>query len=222
MSLKCIFMMVMLIEVNGKLTSVTSSNVEEILGPKSEYHKFVKFFAPWCGHCKKMRPDWDKLADEFPKAHDNVVIADVDCTVEKDLCSKYNVEGFPTLKYFMPNSEDGDDYSGNDRSLKGLTDWAEDKLKLFKCSIDNLEFCTKEQASFVKKLSTMSDSDKSSLLKDNDDNLTKMQKDHDDLLKSLQSQFSSSSEKLQSVKSRVAMENGMVRKSMSKSSKDEL
>lgn len=222
MSLKCIFMMVMFIAVNGTLTSVTSSNVEEILGPKSEYHRFVKFFAPWCGHCKKMRPDWDKLADEFPKAHDNVVIADVDCTVEKDLCSKYNVEGFPTLKYFMPNSEDGDDYSGNDRSLKGLTDWAEDKLKLFKCSIDNLEFCTKEQASFVKKMSKMSDSEKSSLLKDNDDSLTKMQKDHDDLLKSLQSQFSSSTEKLQSVKSRVAMENGMVRKSMSKSSKDEL
>lgn len=222
MYLKCFFMMLMFSEVNGKLTSVTSSNVDEILGPKSEYHRFVKFFAPWCGHCKKMRPDWEKLADAFPETHKDVVIADVDCTVEKKLCSKYNIEGFPTLKYFMPNYEDPDDYSGNDRSLKGLTEWVEEKLKLFKCSMDNLEFCTEAQESFVKKLSKMSESEKSSLLKENDDNMAKLQKDHDDLLKSLQSQFSASSENLSSVKSRVSMENGMIRKSMSKMSKDEL
>ena len=38
----------------------------------------VKFFAPWCGHCKKMKPDWDKLMEEY-KDNEKVVVAEVDC-----------------------------------------------------------------------------------------------------------------------------------------------
>ena len=45
-----------------------------------------------------MKPDWDTLADEFSSSS-KVVIADVDCTGEGEpLCSRFEVEGFPTLK----------------------------------------------------------------------------------------------------------------------------
>lgn len=54
----------------------------------------VAFKAPWCGHCKKLKPDWDTLSDNV-----DVLIGEVDCTVEKDLCSKHGVQGFPTIKY---------------------------------------------------------------------------------------------------------------------------
>lgn len=45
---------------------------------------------PWCGHCKRLAPTWVELAEAF-KDSDKVVIASVDCTVEKDVCNKAQV-----------------------------------------------------------------------------------------------------------------------------------
>jgi protein disulfide-isomerase A6 len=54
---------------------------------------FIKFFAPWCGHCKSMKPNWDKLGAAY-SGHAKVVIGDVDCTLDanKDLCAEYGVQ----------------------------------------------------------------------------------------------------------------------------------
>jgi len=57
----------------------------------------VEFFAPWCGHCKQLAPKYDAAAAELGT---NGVLAKVDCTVEKELCSKYGIRGYPTLKFF--------------------------------------------------------------------------------------------------------------------------
>lgn len=71
-------------------------------------HVFVKFYAPWCGHCKSMVPAYSALAKRFKEA--GVPVVKVDATVESDIASEYGIEGFPTLKLFV-NGEPVD-YSG--------------------------------------------------------------------------------------------------------------
>ena len=69
---------------------LTTKNFEEMTAGKTV---FIKFFAPWCGHCKAMGPDWEKLMTEY-KDHDVALVAEVDCTSDTgdELCEKFNVE----------------------------------------------------------------------------------------------------------------------------------
>lgn len=62
---------------------------------------FVKFYAPWCGHCQKLSPIWDQLAEAVhaDERLSNIKIAKVDCTVQENikLCMDQQIEGYPTL-----------------------------------------------------------------------------------------------------------------------------
>ncbi|KAF9101015.1 protein disulfide-isomerase precursor [Mortierella sp. AM989] len=75
---------------------------------KGESLMLIEFFAPWCGHCKSLAPEYEIAATQL-KEH-SIPIAKVDCTVESDLCQEHGVSGYPTLKVFR-NGESSD-YQG--------------------------------------------------------------------------------------------------------------
>ena len=72
----------------------------------SEKPWFIKFFAPWCGHCKRLAPTWEEL---YNKNRGKLNVGTVDCTSDlgRPLCNHYEVRGYPTLLYF-PVSESTD------------------------------------------------------------------------------------------------------------------
>jgi len=94
-----------------------------------------------------MKPAWDKLGEEFAGSK-SVLIADVDCTVEQDLCSDNGVQGYPTIKY----KTDGEwqDYSGG-RDFDSLKKFTEENLGS-KCDVATLEGCDEKQSTYIEKM----------------------------------------------------------------------
>jgi len=85
---------------------------QESIGGKA--HALVKFFAPWCGHCKAMAPEYEKVAQTF-KEESSVLIAKVDAEAHPELGKSQGISGYPTLKWYEKGSTTGKGYeSGRD------------------------------------------------------------------------------------------------------------
>uniref|UniRef100_A0A0C9S5Z6 protein disulfide-isomerase n=1 Tax=Wollemia nobilis TaxID=56998 RepID=A0A0C9S5Z6_9CONI len=101
------------------VTALTADTFENEVG--KDKGALVEFYAPWCGHCKKLAPEYEKLGASFKKSK-AVLIAKVDCDEHKSLCSKYGVSGFPTLKWFPKGSLEPKDYKGG-RTAEDLAEF---------------------------------------------------------------------------------------------------
>ena len=109
---------------DGDVVVLTESNFEkEVLSSDDLW--LVEFYAPWCGHCKKLAPEWSQAATELKGS---VKLGKVDATVESSLASKYGVQGYPTIKFFLPGLKTPEEYNGG-RDASSIVRTALNKLE---------------------------------------------------------------------------------------------
>jgi thiol-disulfide isomerase/thioredoxin len=161
---------------------LTPDNYDELTAGKTV---FIKFLAPWRGHCKKMKPDWDKLMKEF-EGSDTQLIADVDCTTEgKPLCEANGIRGYPSLKWGDPAALE--DYQGG-RDYKTLKSFADEKLKPM-CSPANLDLCDADKKAEIKKFMDLSEDDLDTQIKDKEEEMAKAEEEFKTFVEGLQESY---------------------------------
>lgn len=86
----------------------------------------VLFYAPWCGHCKTMKPEYEKLRKKYTKIP-NKNVAMINCDDHKEFASKAGIQGFPTLRlYKNPKDDKYVDYDGP-RTADAIETYLSDK-----------------------------------------------------------------------------------------------
>lgn len=86
---------------------------------------FIIESAPWCGHCKNLGPDWEKLANAL---NEIVGVGAIDMDAEKSFGGEYGIKGFPTLKFFADDKSKPIDYNGG-RTFDDMLNFALDQVK---------------------------------------------------------------------------------------------
>ncbi|GMR52304.1 hypothetical protein PMAYCL1PPCAC_22499 [Pristionchus mayeri] len=92
----------------GLLAVASSTNIptavvqlsDRFLEVKDEGYWFVKLYAPWCAHCKRMAPVWEHVGHALADKNALVRVASMDCTLYPKACHELGVTGYPTLMFF--------------------------------------------------------------------------------------------------------------------------
>lgn len=107
--MKCLVFLIVLAAVYCEVKEekdvlvVTQANWDEVV--TADANVLVEFYAPWCGHCKALEPEYAKAATKLKELKSDIKLAKVDATIETKLAEKYNVQGFPTIKFFKKGNE---------------------------------------------------------------------------------------------------------------------
>lgn len=108
------------------IKEVTDDNFDKII-TKSKEPWMVLFYAPWCVHCKELKPIWSLVASTL---HKKIKCASLDATTNKIKAREYEIKEYPTIKLLPFKNKTPNhvfDYT-QDRTVDNIVDWALEKL----------------------------------------------------------------------------------------------
>ncbi|CAG5121544.1 unnamed protein product [Candidula unifasciata] len=112
--------------LNPRVISLDQASFQEqVYNKGTDDIWLVDFFAPWCGPCQQLSPEWRKVAKKF-KDKSTVHVAQVDCEVNKPLCRSQNVHSYPTIRLYPAGSTGSGihyAYSGWHRDATSIEAW---------------------------------------------------------------------------------------------------
>lgn len=97
---------------------LTNANFDEAV--KSNKYLLVEFYAPWCGHCKSLAPEYAKAAGKLKDSNSEIRLGKVDATIHSELGERFKIRGYPTLKFFIDGNQI--EYSGG-RTSEEIVQW---------------------------------------------------------------------------------------------------
>jgi len=113
----------------SEVKTLTVDNFHPVALDKTK-DALVAFTAPWCGHCKSLKPVFEKVASYFKDEEDCILAnMDADASHNKPIASMYGVQSFPTIKFFGKGKENKENpiaYTGG-RSEQAIVDFLNEK-----------------------------------------------------------------------------------------------
>jgi protein disulfide-isomerase-like protein len=160
---------------------LSHENYDELTAGKTV---FLKFFAPWCGHCKALAPAWSKLMDEYVDSA-TVVVAESDCTAKgKKLCETHGIKGFPSIRFGDPSNLE--EYK-NGRDFGSLSDFAAGLLP--PCNVNSLENCDEQQIEDISELGLLTEEELQVRVSEYDQSVTEINAVFKDAVSELQKAY---------------------------------
>ncbi|XP_022309872.2 protein disulfide-isomerase A4-like [Crassostrea virginica] len=109
-------------EEESDVLVLTKENFDQTINENDNV--MVEFYAPWCGHCKTLEPLYAKAAQVLKTWDPPVPLCKVDATVETELAARFDVSGYPTIKFFKK----GEAYDYDDaRTTEGLIRYVKER-----------------------------------------------------------------------------------------------
>ena len=111
--------------LDDSVIALGKDNFDEVMERDNDL--MVEFYAPWCGHCKSLKPEYQQLSTMYEDV-DTVDIAACDATAYEDYPKdKFKVEGFPTIYFCPAGDRDACEVYEGDRDAESMSIYIEGK-----------------------------------------------------------------------------------------------